>query len=749
MANESQSGSDSQSPPPAAKRSFLRRPAGWFTLLFVALVAFLIALPTIASGFAPEWIEQQFSKRFAGRLEVGELQLGWRGRQSVESARLFDPEDQEVASFDVRLPSLAELIMGRGRELGLIEVELAGDLIAKDGESNLQRALEPRPGKGVAAEESSEPGQKESEPLPEAEVRINVTRLSWSDERTRAIGNPFVLEDTRLHANTRPGAPLALTVMGRVRSEEASELRLEAEVFDLDAGGTRPVRAELSAQVDSIPSALVDALANQGGRVTELLGPTAALRASGSGSLESGHANLELQSERATAKLAVALQDGILSIAEDAPAQVSLELSPALVRELTAEALPEDVALNALATRAPLRVNLTELAFPLDAYLAAEDDNARTDILDTARAQLILQISDLKITKSGQSFELEDMGLDLNLTPDSPLRVAFNAGLSNPSVDSSPGQLALQATVQDPLTFIEDASAPSPTIEIQVSARSIPSAPIDSLAKQDGLLTDALGETLDLEFKAAWPADETQPVEARLTSSRAALEFRGRFSDGALFAAEEDGLRAQLPLTPLVSERLLGNLVPVLLNVRKPESAAPVELVVSDFRLPLDGDLSKLSASVNLALGQIGYELLPKMRDYWASYQRSQAVRTTTFDPFDIRVTDGTLHYEALPLRIDGRNFPLTGSFRLADKSLDFDTNIPLKDFGGEIEKALDKARRYLDPDIQVPIEIGGTLLQPRVRVSSGFMQTVVEEAAQGALQRGLGDFLRKQLGDD
>ena len=74
-----------------------------------------------------------------------------------------------------------------------------------------------------------------------------------------------------------------------------------------------------------------------------------------------------------------------------------------------------------------------------------------------------------------------------------------------------------------------------------------------------------------------------------------------------------------MPLTPLYTKRIVGALLPMAVGLAKPEGAPPAGLRVSNFDLPLDGDLRRLNADVHLDLNQVSYRVLPGFADLIAS----------------------------------------------------------------------------------------------------------------------------------
>src|SRR6185436_1314139 len=107
-----------------------------------------------------------------------------------------------------------------GKKLGKIVVVASAELTADDtGTTNLQRALEPT---DEAKQRDASASKKPSEPTDlgkllrelDLDLEVRVTKLTWSDARTRALGKPFELADLVATVAAKPGQPLALEVNG-------------------------------------------------------------------------------------------------------------------------------------------------------------------------------------------------------------------------------------------------------------------------------------------------------------------------------------------------------------------------------------------------------------------------------------------------------------------------------------------------------------------------------------------------------
>jgi hypothetical protein len=216
--------------------------------------------------------------------------------------------------------------------------------------------------------------------------------------------------------------------------------------------------------------------------------------------------------------------------------------------------------------------------------------------------------------------------------------------------------------------------------------------------------------------------------------------------EGVLIAGGAKAIEASLPLTPLFNRRIVGALVPLLIDLEKPPEARPVGLELGAFRLPLDGDLTKLDGSVRLDLGQVAYQLLPGLDSVLKLAGVEQAgKRLATLDPIAIRIDRGVARYDALPLVVEGQKLLFKGSYDLTSSEFDLSVDVPLKLLGGSLERELKEVSEFLGPDLAVPLRLAGTWKRPRVSIGEGFVEKALKEAGKRALGKGLLDLLKKK----
>src|SRR6185295_14705880 len=173
---------------------------------------------------------------------------------------------------------------------------------------------------------------------------------------------------------------------------------------------------------------------------------------------------------------------------------------------------------------------------------------------------------------------------------------------------------------------------------------------------------------------------------ADLASDQAVVHLeRASFQDGALVLEKTQGrneaLLARIGLTPVASERIVGNLVPMVVNLQKPAGGDPAVLAVESLRLPMSKDLSQLDAVVRVDLGEVSYRLLPGL----ASVFGESEAKLVRLPEIRVPIVKGVATYDALPLRIGGRDFVFKGTFNLVDKSFQLGTTVPLAALGKKI----------------------------------------------------------------
>ncbi len=340
------------------------------------------------------------------------------------------------------------------------------------------------------------------------------------------------------------------------------------------------------------------------------------------------------------------------------------------------------------------------------------------------------------------SLVLEDVALRARLVPSA-------SGSADATADEleltarTPGGGALRADVRvfDLARGLADGWIAPARLEVDAALERFPTGVVDAYLEQGGLLVDVLGATISGRLRGAISDGGEEPLAGTLDSALGRVELTCRLEDGALVTTGETGVDATLQLTPLVSERVVGNLVPLLVDVTKAPDAEPLRIALRNLRAPLGAGVAGLSADVRLELGEVLYRSLPGLAEFLG--EREQ--RTKTFEPLQLTIRDGAVRYDALPLSIEGEEFFFTGSFDLTTRALDLATELPLQYLGGDAGKLIERYRDRLDPDLAVPITLSGTWPRPRVQIASGFLERAAKSTLKRTFQEGLLELLKKR----
>jgi hypothetical protein len=347
--------------------------------------------------------------------------------------------------------------------------------------------------------------------------------------------------------------------------------------------------------------------------------------------------------------------------------------------------------------------------------------------------------SDAKTAAAGAPAVIRDFGIDADLAPGSPLHAKISAKIEG----TPPGELTADVRALDPITNLAaEKGLQTFHVAADVRAKAVPTGLVDALSAQGGMLVEMLGPRLDVAVHSDSISQADGTFTASLDSDKASVHCdRGAMKDGVLrlekVQGKNEALLARAGLTPLFSQRIVGNLLPALVNLQKPEGAEPVALSVESLSVPLDADLSKLDALVRLNLGEVSYRLLPGLSGLLG---KSEAA-SVHMPEIRVPIQKGVASYEGLPVQIGGHACSFKGTFSLVDQTFKMETQLPLSVLGKGVSGELDGLRGLVDANTMVPIELRGTWKSPKVSVSDAFVKKLAGDALKkegGSLLDGL-----------
>lgn len=312
-----------------------RRRRRWPKVVLAILVLVLIgggvliaAAPSIASAVAPGYIEAAAAKEITGSIKVKKVSLGWGGPMTVGPIELLDDKGKQVGIVEAKVaPGLWTIVSERwwskkNLDVGVVEVSGSLEVVKEaDGSSNLDRATAPR---GPAKPKT--PSQGGGLPFDSLKGTLKLASLDvMYTDRGAPAGTPMATGvgvskfggDVKVDYNPKgSGLTAKADLSGGLRGGGAGaqdKLTLTADInLKQDSKGQLEM---IDAKVDVLgaPIGLVDGLAGFGGELVKSIGARGDVRIVAKGSPDDATATLKAEAEGATADLAFAYKNGVLS----------------------------------------------------------------------------------------------------------------------------------------------------------------------------------------------------------------------------------------------------------------------------------------------------------------------------------------------------------------------------------------------------------------------------------------------------
>jgi hypothetical protein len=596
---------------------------------------------------------------------------------------------------------------------------------------------------------------------------VSVERLAA--EHVPALAEPVALDNVQADVNvSRKGDVTSILAMGRTAVSRVMENDKVAGVrFDLAlsmANGVPQPRAVIEAR-DVNVAALEPLLGQRPGRLTGVLGDTGNITASVEPlSLSSGNggyrAAIDSDMPRLQGRLGAVMDEQFIDITAEEPRVViaAKTIEDVLAARSAAGAsnepksndgtvigssIPSLGAQHAASSGsdAPplLRVNedltlvptIASLRLPLAMFRDEPFDPASVDV-DVSLAGSPLSMTDAE----GTSFSIADLKAAVT-SDDLRQGVAYTlTGNVQTPLSAQAGAINVEGSVHDLVTESSTLARSAARVELNAKADMIPTALADSLGKMNGLLVAGLGETVNLSINARNFSQQSGALTSRLEAPNGWLDVQAKGRENGLRIAKNDAIKAELEVTPALRERLLAKVNPILGDIRTTKN--PLTLSVSNAFVPLDGDISRLSADLELNIGEVeldgGSATLSLLK---LVQQHERATNIAGYiEPIRATIREGIVTYERFAVDIDKFTLAYSGSVNLITQQVDLKTEIPLSGLAMSIEE-LEAVK-----DFNVPIVTRGTFGNLKTQIDPSF------NPAEAAIQGGLGNYLQRGLDD-
>jgi hypothetical protein len=490
----------------------------------------------------------------------------------------------------------------------------------------------------------------------------------------------------RISAPLSPGPGLADRLSARVTLQDISTAALDR--FAAPASGPAGTIA---------PSELLGPSA--GADLALTIDPPAARAGTLGEQIGAGTARVEAQivSPRVNTSSPIRLTKGPDRLTLDQATTLTVLVEPALAERLLNDpSKPADPATRtSLLAPTTLSLNLERLALalatPEEVRAGATVGPLKPGVFDLA---LSAAAEPVELSAGRQLVTLAGAQVTARSDRGGPLEVQLN--VADASVRASPEaapQSARGMTLRAGVANLADPSGtPTPermVIDAQGVLPVVPTALIDALARQDGLLVDALGPVVSATVRAQGLSTGagTGTLTMEATSDRASAKVQGRLEPG-VFRADQAPVQVTVTrIAPELAKRLLQG-VPILDTLEKTADQQPATVVGTGLSVPLDNNLRNLSGTVQVDPGTVRFatsrlfgEVLSAVR------QRAAGEAGQRLEPLTVEIRQGVATLAPWELPLGEFKIRTEGTVDLVANELDVITWIPLSELSGEMSK--------------------------------------------------------------
>ena len=378
----------------------------------------------------------------------------------------------------------------------------------------------------------------------------------------------------------------------------------------------------------------------------------------------------------------------------------------------------------------PVSLAVKTLRFPLAMLQDKPFDTADVDI-DLTLTGGPLQLVDAAGKKSG----LGNMTITVT-SNDLAKGIAFAMNETTMTGDSADaGAIDFKGKITNLVSEQKTLQFDQGKLDVTAEVTGAPTHVADAFLGLDGLLVAAVGPKMGTSFRAIDFSSNSGSIRGKLTTTNGSIEGRIVGRDNALILPRSTPLQAELQLTPPLRERLLAKIHPVLADIRSTEH--PVRVSAGGARLPLDGDVSRLKADIEITIGNVEFDSGSVTLGLLTILNASNAKTIPgRIEPIIAKIRKGVVTYDRFEVIIDKYTMAYSGKIDLNTQTVDIRTEIPLDALAVTIKEL----RGYAD-QIVVPLVTRGKFGHLKTRIDPDFDMV-------GAIAKaGLSGLLKEKLG--
>jgi hypothetical protein len=345
-------------------------------------------------------------------------------------------------------------------------------------------------------------------------------------------------------------------------------------------------------------------------------------------------------------------------------------------------------------------------------------------------------------TADGRAVDMQS--ISASLRDDAPARgIAFDLNAKSVGVAGAGASRPVQAkgTVAD----LADESGRLTADRAAVTARvdgSMPTAVIDALGNQQGMLVDLLGAMTAIQFNADRLSRTGGTMAARVDTDNANANVRGAVRE-ATFVTEGQTTITLSRITPELSRRFIETAIPIIARVEKTNEDEPATVLATGVTVPTDGDTRKINGRATVDLGTVQFDtssIFGQVVKVVGGKDKGRIGRR--IKPFEFTAEQGVVRYEKVELPLGEFMIATQGKVDLNTRTMDILTMVPFSALASEIAGQLANIPG-LEALTMIPIRTHGSFDKPKNEVQ---MDLIVREAIPGAIEKAIPEDIKKVI---
>jgi hypothetical protein len=226
-------------------------------------------------------------------------------------------------------------------------------------------------------------------------------------------------------------------------------------------------------------------------------------------------------------------------------------------------------------------------------------------------------------------------------------------------------------------------------------------------------------------------------VDGRIDTTNGFLEGVVKGKERSLQSTQSRPIEGELEVTPPLRDRLLARIHPILADVRSVEH--PVRFTVPQrLVLPLDGDVSRLKADIEIDIGAVEFDSGSVTLGLLRRFDTPEETIPGLIEPIVAEIRKGVIEYERFAVHIGKYALRYKGEVDLNTRTVDLHTELPL----AALALTFEELEGYVDKII-VPLWTHGPLDDPKTEIHPDF--DLMKEAAKAGFQGALRNILKDQ----